>query len=66
MHLSRSQLSFTIAQVFLKAEHSRGSPINSVWPQFAAWSYTAEPLMYCGRGHWRIVYLLEDTLTLLS
>lgn len=66
MHFSRSQLSCTVVQVFLKAEHSRDSPINSGWPQFVAWSYIAEPLMYCQRGHWRIVYLLKGTLTLLS
>lgn len=66
MHSSRSQLCCTEVQVFLKAEHSRDSPINSGWPQFVAWSYTAEALMYCQRGHWRIVYLLKDTLTLLS
>ena len=66
MYSSRSQLCCTVVQVFLKSEHSRDSPINSGWPQFVAWSYIAEPLMYCQRGHWGIVYLLKDTLTLLS
>lgn len=66
MHLRRSQLSHTAVQVFLKAEHSGGSTISPGWPQFVAWSYTAEPLMSCQRGHWRIVYLLKGSLTLLS
>lgn len=33
---------------------------------FDACSYSAEPLMDCQRGQWRIVHLLKGTLSLLS